>query len=130
MGALSHWCVAVCLSVGITTLDTGGALQVGQNSQFTEGFDPSVYAAARADLQARKAAKAKAHTGAGGRATLTAVRACVVSVGLAPSLSAVHGRSGTLSLSCCSLRTLFTSHASSCHSRRPAAAGNFLAHNA
>lgn len=47
-------------------MTVGSTLQVGQNSQFSEGFDPSVYAAARADLQARKAAKAKAHTGAGG----------------------------------------------------------------
>ena len=68
--ALSHCSVAACLSAWCsTTLDTGGALQVGQNSQFSEGFDPSVYAAARADLQARKAAKAKAHTGAGGAAS-------------------------------------------------------------
>ena len=65
------------LPLGASTLKTGLALQVGQNSQFSEGFDPSVYAAARADLQARKAAKAKAHTGAGGRTTHPAVRACV-----------------------------------------------------
>ena len=72
------------------TIKTGLALQVGQNSQFREGFDPSVYAAARADLQARKAAKAKAHTGAGGSTCvpLTALRACALDIGLVPRLAA------------------------------------------
>ena len=74
-----------CLPLGASTLTTGVALQVGQNSQFSEGFDPSVYAAARADLQARKAAKAKAHTGAGGRTTHPQSGLVFVSVGLVPT---------------------------------------------